>query len=78
MKQFLALNVVGTYIGSHNRQNYQEILDNEFVADYFSGVQGDKYSIIAEGIYEKTFKKAVSVRVSNTPRHIRTMSIAEH
>lgn len=56
-KQFLALNAVGTYIQSHNRQTYQEVLDNETVADYFSGVQGDKYSIIAEGIYEKEFKK---------------------
>lgn len=55
-KQFLALNAVGTYIQSHNRQTYQEILDNEPVADYFSGVQGDKYSIIAEGIYEKEFR----------------------
>ena len=67
-KQFLALNVVGTYIGSHNRQNYQEILDNEFVADYFSGVQGDKYSIIAEGIYEKTFKRSEERRVGKECR----------
>ena len=74
-KQFLALNVVGTYIGSHNRQNYQEILDNEFVADYFSGVQGDKYSIIAEGIYEKTFKKS---RFSSGIKHTQAYSDNEY
>lgn len=70
-KQFLALNVVGTYIGSHNRQSYQELLGDEYVADYFSGVQGDKYSLIGEGIYEKEFKTG---RLSAGVKHTQAYS----
>lgn len=55
-RQFLALNVVGTYINTKNRSSYTEMLDDEPVVDYYSGVRGKKYSLIAEGIYEKSFK----------------------
>lgn len=55
-RQFLALNVVGTYINTRNRSSYTELLNEEPVVDYYSGVRGKKYSLIAEGIYEKSFK----------------------
>ena len=55
-KQFLAFNAVGTYIDTYNRSSYLEFLNNENIVDYSSAVKGKKYSLIAEGIYEKGFK----------------------
>lgn len=66
-KQFLALNVVGTYINTKNRSNYVELLNESPVVDYYSGVRGKKYSLIAEGIYEKGFKNGG--RLSTGVRH---------
>ena len=54
-KQFLALNAVGTFIGTKNRNTYSEYLNDEKIVDYQSGVNGEKYSMILEGIYEKGF-----------------------
>lgn len=39
-KQFLALNVVGTYINTKNRSSYTELLSGEPVVDYYSGIRG--------------------------------------
>lgn len=55
-KQFMALNVVGTYMNTDNGQTYREWMGDELLADYFSEVDGKKYSLIGEGIYEKQFK----------------------
>lgn len=55
-RQFIAFNTVGTYIDTNNRNRYQEFLDNEPVVNYSSAVQGQKYSLIAEGVYEKGFE----------------------
>lgn len=66
-KQFLALNVVGTYINTKNRSSYVELLESNPVVDYYSGVRGKKYSLIAEGIYEKGFKNGS--RLSTGIRH---------
>lgn len=66
-KQFLALNVVGTYINTKNRSSYVELLNESPVVDYYSGVRGKKYSLIAEGIYEKGFKNGG--RLSTGVRH---------
>ncbi|MBR5597971.1 MAG: TonB-dependent receptor [Lachnospiraceae bacterium] len=54
-KQFLAFNMVGTYINTYNRSCYQEYQNNESIVDYSSTVKGEKYSFIGEGIYEKGF-----------------------
>ena len=54
-KQFIAFNAVGTYIDTKNRSTYAEYLNDEAVVDYTSGVEGKKYSLIVEGIYEKRF-----------------------
>lgn len=52
-KQFIAFNAVGTYIDTHNRNRYEEYLKEIPVVNYHSAVKGKKYSVIAEGIYEK-------------------------
>lgn len=54
-KQFIAFNAVGTYMRTTRRSRYEEYLNNEPVVDYISSVKGRKYSLIAEGIYEKKF-----------------------
>lgn len=53
--QFIAFNAVGTYMRTTRRSRYEEYLNNEPVVDYTSSVKGRKYSLIAEGIYEKKF-----------------------
>lgn len=57
-KQSLAFNVVGTNINSDISQEYNESKDELTITDIISDVDGDKYSIIAEGIYEKTYENA--------------------
>ncbi|MDR0744179.1 MAG: outer membrane beta-barrel protein [Tannerella sp.] len=57
-KQNIILNVVGTYIHSDIDQLYEEKRSGEVINDIVSIVDGDKYSIIGEGIYEKTFENA--------------------
>ena len=49
-------NVVGTYISSTIDQIYEEKKGEEVISDIISDVKGDKYSVIGEGIYEKTFE----------------------
>ncbi|MBB4035891.1 hypothetical protein GGR21_001786 [Dysgonomonas hofstadii] len=53
--QLLIFNIVGTYIDSRSTRLYQEINEENDLSIY-SSVLGDKYSLIAEGIYEKSFK----------------------
>lgn len=51
-KQLLIFNAVGTYIDSKSTRLYTE--KNEDIAtEIYSDIRGDKYSLIAEGIYEK-------------------------
>ena len=54
-KQDLVLNVVGTYIHSIVGQKYNETNAGQSIADIWSDIAGKKYSLIGEGIYEKTF-----------------------
>lgn len=49
--QLIIFNIVGTYISSTNRRNYEEIGNNS--NPIYSHISGDKYSLIGEGIYEK-------------------------
>ena len=53
--QLLIFNVVGTYIGSSNTRLYRESEDRIPVTDIYSDITGKKYSLIAEGVYEKSF-----------------------
>ena len=57
-RQSLAINVVGTKIKSDISQEYEESKDGLTIADIISDVDGEKYSVIAEGIYEKAFENA--------------------
>lgn len=57
-KQTIVLNLVGTYIKSDINQKYEEIKNNQPIADIISDVDGKKYSIIGEGIYEKIFNNS--------------------
>ena len=57
-KQSVAFNVVGTNINSDISQDYYESKGGLTIADIISDVDGNKYSVIAEGIYEKIFENA--------------------
>lgn len=70
-KQFLALNLVGTYIYTDSKRSYQERLDEDLLTDIFSGVRGNKYSVIGEGIYEKEIEKG---RLSAGLKHTQAFS----
>lgn len=54
--QLIIFNVVGTYIDSRSTRSYTEQRDGKTLTDIYSSVVGDKYSLIAEGIYERKLK----------------------
>lgn len=64
--QLLILDVVGTYIDSKSTRLYQEHKNDELLTDIFSSIDGNKYSLILEGIYEKNMKDA---KLSTGIRH---------
>lgn len=70
-KQFLALNLVGTYIYTDSKRTYQEKENGALLTDIYSGVRGNKYSVIGEGIYEKGFEKG---RLSAGLKHSQAFS----
>ncbi len=53
--QQLVVNVVGTYIGTDSKHIYREQNGNSIETEIWSNITGNKYSLIAEGIYEKRF-----------------------
>ncbi|MDR3058062.1 MAG: carboxypeptidase-like regulatory domain-containing protein [Prevotella sp.] len=55
--QQLIFNVVGTYIDTDSKRTYQEKENGNLITDIFSHISGNKYSLIAEGIYEKKIKQ---------------------
>lgn len=55
-QQSLTFNVVGTYLNSENTRTYQESLPEETPSAVYSSIDGKKYSLITEGIYDKKFK----------------------
>lgn len=64
--QLLIFEVVGTYIDSRSTRLYQESRKGNVLTDIFSDIVGDKYSLIAEGIYEKRMKES---KLSTGIRH---------
>lgn len=56
-KQLLIFNIVGTYIDSKSTHNYYESVEKASISDINSIINGKKYSVIAEGIYEKDFEE---------------------
>lgn len=60
-RQYLILDVVGTYIRTHNKRDYNEWKQDTETENIYSNVKGNKYSIIAEAIYSKGFGKANTI-----------------
>jgi len=54
-QQFLMFNVVGTYIDTETKRFYKEARGEDTLTELLNNVDGSKYSLIGEGIYEKGF-----------------------
>ena len=54
--QLIILNVVGTYMNSKSTRLYRQEQTGKDLFTSYSCITGDKYSLIAEGIYEKKIK----------------------
>lgn len=70
--QTLVFNVVGTYSGDHSKRLYQERREDLLLTDVNNEVDGRKYSLIAEGIYEK--KLSGGNRLSGGVKHLQAYS----
>jgi len=69
--QRLMFNVVGTYLNSTNTRTYREGLPEEEPAEVCSSIDGRKYSLITEGIYEKKLKNGkVSSGIKHTQAYL--------
>lgn len=51
----LIFDIVGTYIRTKSSRTYRESVGGDMVTDVFSDINGNKFSLIAEGVYEKRF-----------------------
>ena len=71
-KQQLTFNIVGTYLNSKSERLYKEGTATQYGTDeIYSKINGEKYSLIAEGIYEKELKKGkISGGIKHTQAHI--------
>lgn len=56
-KQSISINIVGTYIDSKNNNLYTEKENGTSLTDILNKVEGNKYSIIGEAVYNKEFEK---------------------
>lgn len=56
-KQFIAFDIVGTSYIVKSDQEYKESIENSLYTHINNITDGEKYSIIAQGIYEKDFTK---------------------
>lgn len=67
-KQTLVFNVVGTYNREKSQRLYQEAPGKPLLTDIDNNIRGNKYSPIAEAIYEKQYSKgnALSFGLSHT------------
>lgn len=67
-KQTLVFNVVGTYNREKSQRLYQESTLGNILTDIDNNIRGNKYSLIAEAIYEKQYSKgnALSFGLSHT------------
>ena len=54
-RQTVIVNLVGTYIRNSSNREYRESISDNLLTDINNAVNGNKYSLIGEGIYEKTF-----------------------
>ncbi len=67
-KQTLVFNLVGTYNRDKSNRIYRESIEEEILTDINNHTLGNKYSLIAEAIYEKQFAKgnALSFGINHT------------
>lgn len=66
-RQSIELNIVGTYLNTQNKREYRKNnTSNDQIFTSFMDVDGKKYSLIAEGIYDKEFKQ---VKLTGGLRH---------
>ncbi len=70
--QTLVFNVVGTYNQTKSTRIYQESRQEQLLTDVGNRVDGDKYSVIGEAIYEK--KLTSGNRLSGGLRHNQSFS----
>ena len=56
-KQLVAFDIVGTYMYTSSYESYHEYDKTGSISDYLTSISGNKYSVIAEGFYEKGFKR---------------------
>lgn len=73
--QLIIFNVVGTYIDSRNERRYNEWQNEIQITDIFSKIDGDKYSLITEGIYEK---KLSNGKISGGFKHTQSYTNNEY
>ncbi len=74
-KQTLILNVVTTYASSTSDREYTEKDEQETLTHILSDVDGNKYSLIAEGIYEKEMGNG---KLSTGIKHIQSYANNEY
>ncbi len=75
-KQSITANIVGTFIGSDYSRNYKEYFSdiNNPHSNYAYSADGNKYSLIGEGIYEKEFKPfELSLGLQYTQAHTKNI-----
>lgn len=66
-EQSIQFNIVGTFIDTNNKRQYLEYLeDDSDISDILSDIDGEKHSIIGEGIYDKEMG---NVKFSSGIRH---------
>lgn len=54
----LELNLVGTYLNTKSEKQYKEsVVPDKIITDLINNISGNRYSLIGEGIFDKTFKK---------------------
>lgn len=70
-KQTLMFNLVATYIGTDVKARYSETEGDRLLTDIATRIEGRKYSLIGEGLYEKEFG---SGRLSGGVKHAQSFS----
>ena len=70
--QTLVFNLVGTYSSEKSKRLYQESRDELLLTDVNNEANGNKYSLIGEGIYEKKLSDAN--RISGGIKHLQAYS----
>lgn len=74
-EQSLIFNVVGTYIRTNEDREYGEYWQETPITQVHTNVEGNKYSVIGEAIYEKNFKNG---KLSAGIKHIQAISNNEY